>query len=277
MKKFDNILIVTDLDGTFLSNESLPVEENLRAIEYFKQNGGHFTVASGRVFEHIIGSIPNIRELVNMPVITCNGACLYDSATDTALEKHSISFDTVKRIFELIKKEFPEVGIRAGAHEYCFMFTPEGLDNPYLASDYERYKNMHCHVLPFEEWNKMPILKVVLRGDKDTTDRLVCRLEEQLGADITAKKSWETVIDVQAGGINKGKMLKALADKYLPYGVCVYACGDYINDTDMLLAADVAVCPSNAHEYIKSISDICLCSNDEGLIAKLVEYLDTSK
>ncbi len=70
MKKFENMLIVTDLDGTFLSSKDTLVERNLRAIEYFKQNGGHFTVASGRVFEHIIGAIPNIRELVNAPVIS---------------------------------------------------------------------------------------------------------------------------------------------------------------------------------------------------------------
>ncbi len=274
MKKFENILIVTDLDGTFLSSNSMPVEGNLGAIEYFKQNGGHFTVASGRVFEHIIGSIPNIHELVNVPIITCNGACLYDTKTDMAIEKYPIDFELVRGIFELVKKDFPEVGMRAGAHEYCFMFMPEGLNNTYLAGDYARYKNMHCHVLPFEEWSKMPILKVVLRGDGDVTDRLLCRLEKEFGECITARKSWETVVDVQAGGINKGRALKALTEGYLPKGTFVYACGDYINDTDMLLAADVSVCPSGAHEYIKSISDLCLCSNDEGLIGALVEYLD---
>ncbi len=274
MKKFENILIVTDLDGTFLSSRDTTVERNLTAIEYFKKNGGHFTVASGRVFEHIIGAIPNIGELVNTPVITCNGACLYDTKTDTALESHALDFQTVKEIYELVIGEFPNVGMRAGALEYCFMFTPEGLQNNYLAGDYERYKKMHCRVLPFSRWSENPILKVVLRGDSDTLDRLLSVLEERLDDKASASKSWATVVDVQAGGVNKGRALTTLAKKYLPNGICVYACGDYINDTDLLLSANVAVCPSNAHEYIKSISDLCLCSNDGGLIGELVEKLD---
>ncbi len=274
MKKFEGILIVTDLDGTFLSTSDTLVERNLRAIEYFKENGGHFTVASGRVLEHIIGAIPKIGEIVNLPIITCNGACLYDTVTDTAIDKHPLEFATVREIVRLVKEEFPEVGVRAGALEYCFLFTPESLDNPYLAKDYERYKMMHCHVLDFSEWSDMPILKVVLRGDCDILDRLLPRLEDALGDKICAKKSWDTIIDVQAHGVGKGVALKALADGFVSDRVKIYACGDYINDMDMLLAADVAVCPSNAHADIKKISDMCLCSNDGGLIGALIESLE---
>ncbi len=274
MKKFENILIVTDLDGTFLSGDSVP-QRNIQAIEYFKQNGGHFTVASGRVFEHIIAVIPNIRELANAPLITSNGACIYDAAADRIVEKNELPFDIVKEIAELVACEFPKVGIRAGAHEYCFMFTPESIKNPYLSKDYERYKHMNYHIKPLCEWQGMPILKLVLRADGDVLDRLVVSLEERFGDKIFARKSWETVIDVQIGCINKGRAVRTLCQRYLPEGKKIYACGDYINDTDMLLAADVSVCPSGAHEYIKSISDMCLCSNDDGLIGALVEYLDT--
>ena len=43
MGKFDGILICTDLDGTLLKNDKSVSEENLRAIEYFKREGGRFT------------------------------------------------------------------------------------------------------------------------------------------------------------------------------------------------------------------------------------------
>jgi len=41
----------------------------------------------------------------------------------------------------------------------------------------------------------------------------------------------------------------------------------------MLLAADLAACPSNAIESISEISDIRLCSSDEGAIADLIELI----
>ena len=56
----------------------------------------------------------------------------------------------------------------------------------------------------------------------------------------------------------------------------VCAVGDYENDSAVLSAADIAVCPSNATEDIKAICDLCLCSNDEGVIADLVEYFENN-
>ena len=55
MKRFEKIVIVTDIDGTFISDKEALVERNLAAIEYFKAHGGRFTVASGRAAEHIRG------------------------------------------------------------------------------------------------------------------------------------------------------------------------------------------------------------------------------
>ena len=39
MKKFEGILITTDLDGTLLRNDTSISRENLEAIEYFKEKG----------------------------------------------------------------------------------------------------------------------------------------------------------------------------------------------------------------------------------------------
>ena len=54
MGKFDHVLIVTDMDGTFLGRGGRPVEKNIRAVEdfcrevqdivgeadYYEENGG---------------------------------------------------------------------------------------------------------------------------------------------------------------------------------------------------------------------------------------------
>ena len=42
MKKFENTVIVTDIDGTFIDARERLVERNMTAIEYFKANGGYF-------------------------------------------------------------------------------------------------------------------------------------------------------------------------------------------------------------------------------------------
>ena len=76
------------------------------------------------------------------------------------------------------------------------------------------------------------------------------------------------------GASDKACVLKDFVKNNYGDNTKLYACGDYVNDTEMLIGADVSVCPSNAHESIKDICDLKLCSNDEGVIADLVEYID---
>ena len=76
MGKFDGILLCTDLDATLLNDEHKVSEENIKAIDYFKSEGGMFTFVTGRV--------PNGARLMleyvkpNAPVVTFNGAGIYD-------------------------------------------------------------------------------------------------------------------------------------------------------------------------------------------------------
>ena len=48
MGKFDGILLVSDLDGTLLTNDKRLSEENREAIDRFVEEGGIFTFATGR-------------------------------------------------------------------------------------------------------------------------------------------------------------------------------------------------------------------------------------
>ena len=48
MKKYDGILLCSDLDGTLSNSDGKISNENLEAIDYFCKNGGHFTLCTGR-------------------------------------------------------------------------------------------------------------------------------------------------------------------------------------------------------------------------------------
>ncbi len=276
MKKFENIVIVTDLDGTFLNDREGLVERNAEAIEYFKANGGHFTVATGRVALHALGAVPSLRQLVNMPMITCNGACVYDIQSERVCDLYPMRHELAMDIMAFIRENFPNVGVRAGAHEYCFLCTPEGLEHPMITADVERYKNESCLIVPLDEWKSLPLLKLVLRAESEELAALAPELEARFGESISFCKSWETIIDVLPKGVNKGVPFESYIRKVMPQGTKIYACGDYLNDMEMLKSADVAVCPSGAQDSIKAICDLCLCSNNEGLIADLIEYLNRS-
>ena len=86
-KKFDGMLLLTDIDGTFIRDDGSAVEANLEAVRYFQENGGRFGISSGRAFWTVEHAIPGWHELVNAPCILCNGACVFDAKSRTILHR----------------------------------------------------------------------------------------------------------------------------------------------------------------------------------------------
>ena len=274
MKRFEKFVIVTDIDGTFISDKEALVERNLTAIEYFKAHGGRFTVASGRAAEHIRGSIPCVDELVNIPAVTCNGANLYDYDREETVESYPMDTALIGGVVEFVRQNYPKAGIRASAEGYCFVSTPEDMKNPLVDGDFKRYNTTNHFISPVEAWSELDVYKIVLRIDEADILEAMDKLRETFGERVSVTQSWATIIDVQRGGINKGTTLERYVRRTLGEDVRIYACGDYLNDLEMLNCADVAVCPSNAHPKIKEVSRLCLCSNNEGLIADLVDHIE---
>ena len=58
MKKFENILLLSDIDGTIAWNSEYIPPENIEKILYFKENGGHFAFSSGRNHKDIYRILP---------------------------------------------------------------------------------------------------------------------------------------------------------------------------------------------------------------------------
>ena len=88
MGKFDGILICSDWDGTLCSGHDIP-EVNISAIRYFQENGGKFTVCTGRYFPYIENYAEKISP--NVPLISLNGACIIDLKSRKKLYEGFIS------------------------------------------------------------------------------------------------------------------------------------------------------------------------------------------
>ncbi|MEG1384721.1 MAG: HAD hydrolase family protein, partial [Oscillospiraceae bacterium] len=74
-KNINEMLVVSDIDGTLLQAGYGIPKENIDAIDRFVERGGLFTVATGRSVE----SVRKYVDWINMsvPAILCNGAVLY--------------------------------------------------------------------------------------------------------------------------------------------------------------------------------------------------------
>ena len=271
MGKFDGIVILTDLDGTFLSSTSGVVERNIRAIEYFKSEGGRFSLATGRMHYNLESLIPHVDSLTNAPAILCNGTYLYDFASGTIVAEQFMDADLALAAALYVHENFTDIRLRVSRHEGYLLFE----EDVYSLHELLGYGIDTYEVMPAAEWNGSRWYKMVLSGTAERVNALEAALKQQFPGVFEYNRSRATSLELQMKGTNKASLLNELRHVLQHDGrPCrIYVCGDYENDRAILEAADVAVCPDNALPEIKAICRLCLCSNDDGVVADLVEAL----
>ena len=272
MKKFENMIIASDLDGTFLSKSSGEVARNVEKIKYFTEHGGLFTFSTGRIYPHVLAAAPNAREYVNCPMVTCNGMCLYDVRAGESKKETLFDSAVLAELVEVLYARYPDTAYRGITRDGVVTFQPE---NAYIKREMKMMKGK-TYVIDRASWADYPYHKLTLRDTPETLAEIRALLCEKYRDTFNIFASEDTILEVQPKGVSKATLLLELRDMLSEGGErkTLYAVGDYENDTEMLLAADVAVCPANAMDKIKDICDLCLCDNDTGVIADLIEHID---
>lgn len=272
MAKFDNIIIVSDIDETFLGNGGRIVSENISAIEYFKQNGGSFTFATGREEYLIYSSIPNINEIVNIPIIGCNGAYIYDISAKSIKYEVFLDYDRIKNIIHHAAKIEPELWMRVSSQEkmYCSFFPNNDANWYKIFSDRIVVGDIHT-ASDTSKWHK-----VLFEGTQEQVMHIrtyLDTLDKNLPFEFIY--AHPNVLEIMPKNGTKGMMLKKLKEIIERKDATVFAVGDYENDEQMLRMADRCATPENGMDYLKKIPGIMvLCDNDSGAIADLINKIE---
>lgn len=274
MKKFENIILASDIDGTFVwkSNETHP--KNIEKIKYFNENGGHFLLSSGRNSHDIFVIIKQIREIVNTPCVLCNGCLLYDVQNDVIENPVYLNNeDLVKMIYD-VDKNFPDVGFRASDKDG---FLARQSDE-YIKEELRTFGIYHiarfCDISAFKDRD---IFKVMFCTK--TKERCL-ELEEYVRARYSDKfalaRSSDKMLEAMPLGISKAYQLNYLRKKMQKTNpdIQLWCIGDFDNDLDMLRSADVAACPENASDNVKDICSVHLCHCKDGAIADLIDLIE---
>lgn len=270
--KFDGVIIVSDMDGTYIANDATGARRNREAIEYLKENGGHFTFATGRNLGRLFCAEPDAREVVDLPVITCNGASIYDISSNTEISSHKLDMEYILKILDIIESYDPSIAFRGATVEKFLYYK---LSNPCIKNEYEKLSDDVKRFLPINEWDRDAMLKISLRGDDGVLTRLYPIIKERLSDKVEIVKSDVSIIDIQAVGITKASGIQQMLRSHFgdrKMFLCV--AGDYDNDLEMMSIADMPCCPQNAAPKVLELCKSHFCHCNDGLIGDIVEHLD---
>lgn len=271
MGLFDGVAILTDLDGTFLGKDGRMVERNIKAIEHFKAEGGLFSLSTGRMHYGLDKMVLDVDKLLNAPAILCNGTYLYDFEQKKLLSEIVMDGELAYAAVGFVRKTFPSASLRVSFRGGYLMDERDVK----AVSQIVDYCIDEKKIEPFAAWDKEGWYKVVCTDDETLIPKIREAIDQAFPSCFEFNCSSAHLLEMQMKGVNKASMVEPFRAYYRDRGreLTVYCCGDFENDHEILCAADVAVCPSNAMQGIKDVCDLCLCSNEEGVIADLVEYI----
>ena len=250
MGKFDGIMLASDWDGT-LFHEGDISRENKEAIQYFMENGGRFTICSGRYFDFLKSHRDKITP--NTYSICLNGAYIAD--TETAEVLYSGVCDG--RLFEYIELFF----LKTNLYSKIYLYPSDSRESSMYSVDE--------YVKSIDEIKKHDYYKAVLYAQTDKDGKAGKELAKKHRLDgYCAVRSFAKSLEILKTENTKGFAIKRLA-KHLGAKLTV-AVGDYENDIPMILAADIGYAVANATDEVKEVADRITVSCADSAIAKVI-------
>lgn len=267
MKKFENVLICTDLDGTLLKNDKSISKENLDAISYFKSEGGFFTFITGRM-PYLVTDVYEKTD-PNCPFGCINGGGIFDHRNQKYLWTETLP-DTAIELVRYADNNISDIGIQINAFDRLY-FSKENSAMK-LFRKHTGYPN---NVKSYDSITE-PIAKVVF-GDlnENNIDKLIALLSiHPLAKNFDFTRSDKMLYEILPKGISKGSVIERLTKILGIPSQNTIALGDYDNDVSMLKAAKIGIAVSNATDTAKNAADIITVSNEDNAIAKTVYDLE---
>lgn len=260
------VVLMCDMDGSLLNSQKEITAVDRNAIEKFMELGGKFTIATGRTIQ----SFHHYYELLNlqMPLIMYNGAAIYDKITDSVLYTVALPKEA-KQITHEILDAMPHIGGEVLKADGIYVFRN---------NDYEKLHTKLCMVEPFyselDEISEGDWLKVLFAMAPEDIPQIEILIKQKNYDAVSFVKSSDIFCEMLPLGTTKGSALKEYRKLDGMEGYTFVAIGDYDNDIEMLIEADLGAAPANAQDTAKNAADIVLENScDTGAVAELVDYI----
>lgn len=240
-------LIVCDVDGTLIDHSETVIPELIQIVEQCRKNHIYFSLASGRTKE-LIEDI-RLKLHVTEPYIAANGACIFKE--NTCIIMKGFYVEPIKDIIKAADSMGLTVTCSDAYQERALRVTDYVMEHRKFGT---RFKSL----LDLEtiDWREQKYVKIMFM-DEHRTGKI-----EKIREAITPFSSqyWITTysdVAIELGPVqcNKATGVRELAGIMGIEMEDVMACGDFLNDLEMIREAGIGIAVGNANEILKKTAD----------------------
>jgi Cof subfamily protein (haloacid dehalogenase superfamily) len=259
--------LASDLDGTLLDRSKEISPENRRSIERFRRAGGGFTVATGRSYMEAKRFIRMLE--LDLPVILCNGAMMYDPEKDTVFPVRTMERELMLHLLKDMEKRLPSsIDLFAYAADQVYAvkvgpFARRGLDG----IDFKL-----TLIDSFERLPDGPLIKIIAVAEKEEMVHVIRWSESVRHLPLEFVQSSDHYYEILPQGVSKGNALASLLKRCQLSPRQAAAIGDHMNDLSMLKLAGLGAAVANAHPDVLRQADLIVPTNNEHGVSYLIEH-----
>ena len=283
-------LIASDMDGTLLNHNHKIPKENVELINYAKNQGIEFVVATGRAYYEALPALNE--ENINCDVISFNGGIVYDKNSNiisiTPMLPKDLyytieilkSFDISYQLYT--KNTIYTKSIETDINAYIDLIRSNGYDPDveHLRAEAQQkldvgyiteVENIELYL---NEKENPPIKIIAISNDISKLENATKLLSENTSISVTS--SGANNIEIMHKNATKGEALKEIAKIYGINLENAVAIGDNLNDQAMLDIVGYSVAMKNGNTILKEQAKyVTEKTNSEGGVAdtifKLIE------
>jgi len=260
-------LVVTDMDGTLLDDEKRIPEGLWATLAELRHRGVLFSPASGRQYATLARQFADVAD--GMVFIAENGTYVVRDGVELSSDTldPSVAQDIARTVRRLVT-DGVDVGAVVCGKRAAYV---ERRDEAFLAEVRRYYVTHHIveHVTAVDD----DVIKVAL-FDFGPAERTTAPALAAFADTHQVVVSGEHWVDVMNRTANKGTALRGLQRELgiTPAQTMVF--GDYLNDLEMLDAAEWSFAMANAHpDVIRRARHLAPSNNDNGVLRTIARVL----
>jgi len=264
-------MIVSDMDGTMLNENTQISLRTVEAIRAAQQKGVIVAVCSGR-FPQFVSH--RMRENgLSCSIVGLNGAILWDDTLRKPSALFPMTASSALRVSEILN-----------AHRaYYYVFSDQSIvtssvDKPYPYAQWQDGVFIRAYNMFFDCGEKAVLHSLESRETLKYFIQLsqvehpnVLKKQLQEIPDVYITSSGKNNIEIMHASVNKRFGVEMLAQQHQVPIECIMALGDYYNDIPMLRAAGLGVAMGNAADDVKACADYITDTNSNDGVAKAIE------
>jgi Cof subfamily protein (haloacid dehalogenase superfamily) len=260
-------LIVTDMDGTLLDEDKRPPAELWTVLELLRERGVLFSPASGRQYATLAREFSRAAD--GMVFIAENGTYVVRDGIE--LSSDPLESSVVAEVLRTVRRlnaDGVDVGAVVCGKRSAYV---ERADEPFLAEVRKYY--VENRVVADATAVRDDILKVAL-FDFGPAERTTAPALARFAGTHQVVVSGEHWVDLMNRTANKGAAIRRLQRELGITPAQTMAFGDYLNDLEVLDAAEWSFAMANAHpQVVRRARHLAPANTDNGVLRTIARVL----